>query len=179
MSSERYFQTVTKSNSTQTSSIFKYEYQNNTIQRSILFLRKYTKHHRSLNMIAARVTSVPVKAMISPSSSSSSFSSSSSSKMMMKKRSNNNIICPSAQASDWDTFSIFLRKQCESAAKEGDDSKKWDDVRAINPDAKSVFYQKFPSSPSSSSKETDTGWDSGMDDFCDGNEDAAECKVFD
>merc|ERR1711959_323071 len=135
--------------------IFKYEYKNNTIQRSILFLRKYTKQHRSLNMIAARVTYVPVKAMISPPSSSSSFSSSSSSKMM-KKRRNNNIICPSAQASDWDTFSIFLRKQCESAAKEGDDSKKGADVRPIKPDAKSVFYQKFPSSPSSSSKETDT-----------------------
>ena len=41
------------------------------------------------------------------------------------------------------------------------------------------FSIKIPSSPSSSSKETDTGWDSGMDDFCDGNEDAAECKVFD
>ena len=77
----------------------------------------------------------------------------------MKKKRGNNVI-PSATASDWDTFSVFLRKQCEAAAKEGTDSKKWDDVRAINSDAKSVYYQKFPSASatSSSSTEAGSGW---------------------
>jgi hypothetical protein len=102
-----------------------------------------------------------------------------SSFIAMKKRGNN--VIASATASDWDTFSVFLRKQCEAAAKEGTDSKKWDDVRASNSDAKSVYYQKFPSASATSSSSTEAGsaMDSGMDEFCDGNEDAAECKVFD
>ena len=136
-----------------------------------------------MNMIAVRMSPVPVKAMISSRSSSSSktkkMTMKNSSFIAMKKRGNN--VIPSATASDWDAFSVFLRKQCEAAAKEGTDSKKWDDVRAINSDAKSVYYQKFPSASATSSSSTEAGsaMDSGMDEFCDGNEDAAECKVFD
>jgi hypothetical protein len=133
----------------------------------------------SVNMIAARVNSVPVAAMISSSSSVSSKKKMTLKNSSIVKRGSN--VNLSATASDWDTFSVFLRKQCEAAAKEGSDSKKWDDVRAINSDAKSVYYQKFPSASatSSSSKEAGSAMDSGMDEFCDGNEDAAECKVFD
>jgi len=94
---------------------------------------------------------------------------------------NNNCFRLSATASDYATYSVFLQKQCEAAAKEGMDSKKWDDVRKINPDAKNVWYMKHPLNEvkTASVSSSNDSFDKGMDDFCNNNENAQECKVFD